>query len=61
MTFLYKADLTGANLRDANLQETKFGETNLARVDLSGARHPYANVQDSNMEGCKACPGRWDK
>ena len=60
MTWLSRADLLGANLADANLQEAKFGESNLEKADLRGTRKHYANFQDANMEGCSGCPQTWD-
>ena len=60
MTWLSKADLKGASLLSANLQEVKMGGANLENADLSDSRQLYGNYQGANMPGCKNCPPGWD-
>ena len=54
-----KADLKGANLSDANLQEVKLSGSNLENADLTGTRTRFGNFQDAYMEGCTNCPKGW--
>jgi len=43
-------DLSGADLRDVNLQQADLSGANLARADLSGAQLSSAHLEDSRLD-----------
>ena len=53
------ANLDGAVLVDADLQEAKFWGSNLKNANLERAILRFTIFPDANLKGCKGCPTDW--